>query len=148
LGGRNQDRQRVGIDMLFIELLIIFIVLMVILAVWWPIKKADPPSSVKDEPPSTKQPIVRTLLWIITGVYTLALIPACFLVLISMMGPPGSFGLDFLVIAGFPITIFVSVVSAWILYRGRKFNFVLLVTLLPLAHLAGSYFVPGIWSPR
>ena len=134
--------------MLFIELLIIFIILMVVLAVWWPIKNTNPPSSVKDEARSTNQLVVRTLLWVITGVYTLALIPACFMALMSMMGPPGSLGLDILVIAGFPITIFVSVISAWFLYRGGKLNFALLVTLLPIAHLAVSYFVPGIWSAR
>ena len=127
-------------------LIIIFI--SIILAVWWLIKRASPPSSVKDEPQSTEQRIARTIIWIITGVYTLSLIPACFMAIMSMMGPPGSFGLDILVIAGFPITIFVSVVSAWILYRGRKFNLALLVALLPIAHLAVSYFVPGIWSAR
>jgi uncharacterized membrane protein YfcA len=134
--------------MAFISFPLIIIFLSVILAVWWLIKRASPPTSVKDEPQSTEQLTVRTLLWIITGVYTLALIPACFMATMSMMGPPGSFGLDIIVMASFPITIFVSVVSAWILYRGGKFNLALLLILLPIAQLVVSYFVPGIWSAR
>ena len=92
------------------------------------------------------------LLAIITGIYTLALIPACFFAIFSGFAFDGGNTPDvwaiFLVMFSFPITISGSIASAWILYRRGRFRIALLVTLLPIAHFAGSYFVPGIWYAR
>jgi len=92
---------------------------------------------------STQQRTVRILLWIITGIYAA--------MLSSLALDAGSIRdvwAIILITAGFPITILGSVAGAWFLYKRGRFGYALLVTLLPIAHLAGSYFVPGIWSAR
>lgn len=99
---------------------------------------------------SNKQRMVRLLLWIITAIYAIALIPACIAAMFSSLALDGGGTADIwviiLVVASFPFTILGSVAGAWILYRRGRLGLALLATLLPIAHLAGSYLVPGIWS--
>ncbi len=93
----------------------------------------------------------KVQLRIITGIYVLLLIPACF---VSAFAPwifvgPGSIQskfLPFLIMATLPFTIIGSIIVAWILFRRRSVNIALAVTFLPIVHAAVSYFIPGIWS--
>jgi len=132
--------------------LIIIIFLFILLAGWWLIKRANPPSSVNDEPQSTKQKAAQNVLRIITGIYALILLPACLFAILSPFAFAGGNSnslpyqyMAFLAMATFPITIAGSVAIAWILYKRRNFIIALLVTLLPIIHFVISYFAPSLW---
>jgi hypothetical protein len=131
---------------------IILIYLTIILAVWWFPKDANLPPIDKDEPLPPKQMATQSILKIVTGLYVLLLVPACFLAFISPFTMVGSVGSQqdrfaaFLIMATFPFTIIGSIIVAWILFRRRNVGIALSVTILPIAQLAVSFFVPGIWS--
>jgi len=142
--------------MLFVIISFAAIVLIysaVVLAVWWLPKETNSPPVDKDEPLSPNQKVIQSILKIVTGLYILLLIPACFLAFISpfaMVGPVGSQQAGFtafLVMATFPFTIIGSLIVAWILYKRRNVGIALSVTIVPIVHLVVTYFVPGIWSP-
>jgi hypothetical protein len=131
---------------------IVLIYTAIVLAVWWLPKEANSPPSEKDEPLSPKQRMIQLLLKIVTGLYILLLIPACFLAVISPFAMTGSAGSQqdrfaaFLVMATFPFTIIASILVAWILFRRRNVGIALSVTLIPIVQLVVTFFVPGIWS--
>ena len=123
----------------------------IILAVWWLPKEADPPPINKDEPLSPKLQLIQSMLKVITGIYALLLVPACFIAFIAPFamvgsGPVQDKSIAFLVMATLPFTTIGSIIVAWVLFRRRNVNIALLVTVLPVVHLVVSYFVPGIWS--
>jgi hypothetical protein len=121
----------------------------IVFAVWFLPKEVKPPIDI--DALSPKQRVIRVVLMVITGVYALLLIPACFVSFVSpfVMVSPGSEQekfVAFLYGATLPFTITSSIIMAWILFRRRSENIALFVIMLPIVQFLVSLFIPGIWS--